>query len=170
MTLISVRKRRFLFTTFADVLESVFGHSPWIAEKAWNAHPFETIDDLHPKMMAVVRDAAHTDRLALIRARPDLANPAAVGGDLTEASSLEKLRDGLDQCTPEEIEHLQGLNRAYRDRFAFPFIMAVRGRTVADVLAGMTGRLANSPDPELDTALEEIGTIAHFRLLDIVRT
>ena len=60
------------------------------------------------------------------------------------------------------------LNDAYRARFGFPFIMAVKGKSKADILAAFHRRLANDADAETKTALAEIDRIAALRLKDIL--
>ena len=75
---------------------------------------------------------------------------------------------GLDQCTPEEFEAFQRLNGAYNARFGFPFIVAVKGLTRADILARMEARLANEPETEFAAAIEQIHRIAGFRLTDLM--
>ena len=60
------------------------------------------------------------------------------------------------------------LNDAYRAKFGFPFIMAVRGKSKADILAAFRTRLANDAGAETATALAEIDRIVALRLKDIL--
>jgi OHCU decarboxylase len=83
---------------------------------------------------------------------------------LTEASTSEQASAGLDRCTPAEFEKFQSLNTAYRRKFGFPFIMAVRDSTRADILAAFAKRLNHAPSVEFETALQEIHRIAALRL------
>jgi OHCU decarboxylase len=115
--------------------------------------------------MADCVDNASVERqLELIRAHPDLVGKAAVAGELTEDSSTEQASAGLDRCSPEEYERFEALNRAYRDKFGFPFVMAVRNSSRADILAAFGSRLDNHYDEEFETALAEIHKIAQLRL------
>ena len=111
--------------------------------------------------------ADRSAKLALIRAHPDLAGRLAIAGELTAASTSEQASAGLDHCTPEELARFQDLNQAYKARFDFPFIMAVKNRSRQEILAAFEARLANSPEQEFDTALAEIHKIALLRLLDL---
>src|SRR4051812_49370120 len=63
---------------FVRVFGSVFEHSPWIAEAAWEWRPFEELDELHWAMCQVVHGAGEEKQLALIRAHPDLVGRAAL--------------------------------------------------------------------------------------------
>jgi 2-oxo-4-hydroxy-4-carboxy-5-ureidoimidazoline decarboxylase len=74
-------------------------------------------------------------QLALIRAHPELAGRAAIRGDLTAASMSEQRRAGLSACTPPSSSACTSLNAAYRSRFGFPFVLAVKGHTPHSVIA-----------------------------------
>ena len=152
---------------FVAVFGGVFEHSPWVAERAFAAAPFASGEALHAAMSAVVDGAAAAEQEALIRAHPALAGRAAIG-TLTEASAGEQRGAGLDRCTPEEYERLQALNTAYRERFGFPFVLAVRGHTRHSIIEAMEARLRNTPAEERREALRQIRRIAAFRLEAII--
>jgi 2-oxo-4-hydroxy-4-carboxy-5-ureidoimidazoline decarboxylase len=114
--------------------------------------------------MAVVHDATPEERLALIRAHPELAGKAAVDGTLTEASAAEQASAGLDRLTQAEFDRFHALNAAYRDKFGFPFIICVRLTNKAGILAAMERRLGNDRDTEIAEALAQIGEIVRLRL------
>ena len=143
----------------------IYEHSPWVAEQV---EPLLTdTDDIEviARLMADCVDNASMERqLELIRAHPDLAGKAQIAGELTPHSSSEQASAGLDQCSAEEYEKFQRLNRKYRDKFGFPFIMAVRDSSRAEILAAFEVRLGNEPSTEFETALSEIHKIAALRL------
>ncbi|WP_339528216.1 2-oxo-4-hydroxy-4-carboxy-5-ureidoimidazoline decarboxylase, partial [Pseudomonas sp. EL_65y_Pfl2_R96] len=66
-----------------------------------------------------------------------------------------------------EFEDFHALNRAYRDRFGFPFIICVRRTDKAGILAAMRRRLSNDRDTEIESAIAEIGAIVRLRLEDL---
>ena len=148
---------------FVDLLGGVFEHSPWVAEGAWAARPFEFVEGLHRAMVAVVEEAGEK-QLELIRAHPDLAGKAARAGSLTAASSREQAGAGLDRLGEEEYERFHTLNDAYKEKFDFPFILAVKGHTKTSILEAFESRLPHSAQEERQTALAEIYKIARFRL------
>ena len=149
---------------FVLALADIFEHSPWVAEGAEGARPFASKETLLDAMIAVVLAAPHPEKLALIRAHPDLAGRLAVKGALTDASTSEQASVGLDQCTPEEFARFQSLNEAYKAKFGFPFVMAVRGKSRAEILDSFAQRLENDEAAEFDAALEQIAEIARLRL------
>jgi OHCU decarboxylase len=153
---------------FVELFGGVFEHAPWIAEQAFDAGPFHDIDALHGAMVEAMRRALRARQLALIRAHPDLAGRAASAGDLTAASSAEQTSAGLDRCTPEEFARFRELNDSYKRKFGFPFILAVKGKTRAEVLAAFERRLGNAPEAEFDEALDQIARIARLRLDELV--
>jgi 2-oxo-4-hydroxy-4-carboxy-5-ureidoimidazoline decarboxylase len=142
-------------------MSALFEHSPWVEARA-DARP--SSGDRHADLMAVVREAASEEQLALIRAHPELAGKAAIDGGLTEASAAEQASAGLDRLSPAEYERFHALNAAYRDKFGFPFIICVRLTDKAGILAAMERRLAGDRDTEIAAALDEIGKIVRLRL------
>jgi 2-oxo-4-hydroxy-4-carboxy-5-ureidoimidazoline decarboxylase len=154
---------------FVELFGGVFEHAPWVADEAFDARPFHTIEALHEAMIDAMRRAPREQQLALIRAHPDLAGRAAIAGELSAASSAEQAGAGLDQCTPAEFARFQKLNDRYKEKFRFPFILAVKGRSRAEILAAFEQRLDNPPEAEFDEALNQIARIARFRLEDLIR-
>jgi 2-oxo-4-hydroxy-4-carboxy-5-ureidoimidazoline decarboxylase len=149
--------------SFTAAIGWVFEHSPWVAERAWTARPFANVDSLHQAMVDQVERAAPEEQLALLRAHPDLGTRARV----SEASRAEQAGAGLTQLTPSEFELLTELNQAYRDKFGFPFLFAVKGSSKHDILAALANRSESSREEEYRVALDQVYRIARFRLQDI---
>ncbi len=145
----------------------IYEHSDWVARQAWRTGiPDDAVSALSvaPLLATQVDAADEAAQLALIRAHPDLAGRAAQAGELTEHSAREQAGAGLDRCTPAQFERLQQLNRAYTEKFGFPFVIAVTGLDVDGILAAMERRLDNDADQERRTAIAEIHKIARIRL------
>ncbi|MBT8108519.1 MAG: 2-oxo-4-hydroxy-4-carboxy-5-ureidoimidazoline decarboxylase [Gammaproteobacteria bacterium] len=143
----------------------IYEHSPWVAERvAPLAAGLEDTGRLAELMADCVDNADTEKQLTLIRAHPDLAGRAQVAGELTVDSTAEQASAGLDQCSRVEYEKFQALNDAYRQKFGFPFVMAVRGSSRAEILDAFSARLQNDYDEEFETALAEIHKIARLRL------
>jgi 2-oxo-4-hydroxy-4-carboxy-5-ureidoimidazoline decarboxylase len=146
--------------TFVATLGWVFEHSPWVAERAWSRRPFAGVEALHQAMSEQVIAALPEEQVALIRAHPDLGTRAR----MSSASSGEQAGAGLDHLTLEEYDQLHRLNSAYREKFGFPFIYAVKGSTRQDILRALEQRLSNDPAAEHAMALTQIYRIAQIRL------
>jgi 2-oxo-4-hydroxy-4-carboxy-5-ureidoimidazoline decarboxylase len=154
---------------FVGVLGEVFEHSPWVAERAWSRRPFESVDALHAAMVAAVRAAGPEAQLALVRAHPELAGREAADGTLTADSTSEQGRLGFTALTRAELERVARANAAYREKFGFPCIVALRlHATRESVIAEMERRAGNDRAAELAAALEQIGHITRGRLDKIV--
>ncbi|MDQ0199594.1 2-oxo-4-hydroxy-4-carboxy-5-ureidoimidazoline decarboxylase [Neobacillus ginsengisoli] len=149
---------------FTKALGWVFEHSPWVAERAWVKQPFLTVNDLHHVMKNVVEQSSIEEKLALLRAHPDLAGRV----QMADASIKEQAGAGLDRLSKEEHEEFLSLNETYTRKFGFPFIMAVKGQNKESIRASLKERVNNSPDNELKESLNQIYKIAFFRLEDFI--
>ena len=153
---------------FTAALGFAFEHSPWVVERAHAAAPFEGLEALCQATLAVLEAASPAERLALIRAHPELAGKAAIARTLTAESLGEQASAGLDRLTPDEFARFHQLNAAYAARFSFPFIICVRLNDKASILAAMQRRLSNTAEEEIAEAIAQIGLISRLRLLDAV--
>ena len=148
---------------FVGRLGGIYEHSPWVAERAFASRPFASVAALHAAMQDAMLSASPEEQMALIRAHPELLGKLEAA-QLTESSRSEQAGAGLDRCTPEQKARMQALNQEYREKFGFPFIVAVKGLDWGGIIARIGPRLAQARDAEVATALSEIGRIARFRL------
>lgn len=159
---------------FVEAVGWAFEHSPWVAERAWAQRPFASLDALHDTMARIVASATYDEQIAVLRAHPDLGtvrlkpDPTGASG-ISDASAHEQAGAGLDALTREESDRLQALNTAYREKFGFPFLYAVKSSTTPDVLSALERRLPSTRDIEHQEALRQVYRIARFRLEDVVR-
>jgi 2-oxo-4-hydroxy-4-carboxy-5-ureidoimidazoline decarboxylase len=149
---------------FVAALGEIYEHTPAIAAQAWNQQPFTDVTELHQTMMAVVQSMSLAEQDALIQAHPDLGSKAK----MAIASVQEQAGAGLNQLSPAEFERFQTLNQAYKTKFGFPFIVAVKNHTKASILEAFEQRLKNSLAAEREQALNQIFQIAQFRLLALM--
>lgn len=151
---------------FADIYE----HSAWVAERVWAkglTDKMDEVENLHAAMVDTLSEASRGAQLALIRAHPDLAGKAALRGELTDASTSEQAGAGLDTLTADEMTRFTELNDAYKAKFDFPFIKAVKKSNKMEILAAFEERLPNTPEQEFEAAIAEINKIALFRLMEL---
>ncbi len=151
-------------SAFGDIAE----HSPWVAEKAAAARPFADRAHMIASFAAGLQSAAEVAKLALLRAHPDLAGKAALAGELTDDSTREQAGAGLDTLSEDEFARFTRLNDAYKAKFEFPFIFAVKGADKFHILEEFEHRLDNSRDIEFDTACAQVCRILRFRIEDQV--
>ncbi len=81
---------------FNTVFGRVFEHSPWIAERALAKRPFQSRGAMHRAMCDVVEQASLEEKIALLRAHPELAGKVGRSGTLTPDSTLVHVRAGVD--------------------------------------------------------------------------
>ena len=153
--------------SFIAALGDIYEHSPWVAERTYDQGldaAADSVAGLHERMSAQMLNADTDLQLALINAHPDLAGKAAVRGELTEASTAEQSGAGIHLCSASEFARFTELNLAYKAKFNFPFIMAVKGSNRHQILSAFEERIHNEAETEFSRALAEINKIALFRL------
>jgi 2-oxo-4-hydroxy-4-carboxy-5-ureidoimidazoline decarboxylase len=146
---------------FTEAIGSIFEHTPEIAAEAWRSQPFADVPNLHQVMAEIVLKMSDDAQLKLICAHPDLGSKFK----MAEASAQEQSTVGLDHLSASEYDRFQYLNQAYKDKFAFPFIIAVRNHTKDSILTAFEQRLLNDLEAEKKQAIAEITEIARWRLI-----
>lgn len=156
---------------FVKRFGSIFEHSPWVAERVYDAQNVEDTnaqdwraEGLHNDMCTVFDKASQEERLGVLRAHPDLAGKLAQAKRLTAASTAEQASAGLDMLTDEERAMFTALNTDYVAKFAFPFIICVRDYDKAGILEAFQKRLKGTRDAEFQIACAEVKRIAWHRL------
>jgi 2-oxo-4-hydroxy-4-carboxy-5-ureidoimidazoline decarboxylase len=148
------------FHQFMEITGSIFEHSPWIAEQAEGLKPFHSLYHLHQEMVNIVKNSSLEQKLALIKAHPNLGDRVAMTADSIE----EQKGAGLQNLTPLEYNQLITMNQRYMEKFSFPFILAVRGKNKQQIYESIEERINHSKEVEFETALTEIFKIALLRL------
>ncbi|MDG1377432.1 MAG: allantoinase PuuE [Yoonia sp.] len=156
---------------FVALYGSVFEHSPWIAERAFDlelspAH--DTATGLHNALARMFRSASEEERLGVLLAHPDLAGKLAAAKRLTKESTAEQAGAGLDALTDDERAGFIAMNAQYMEKFGFPFIIAVRDHTKASIMAAFAQRISHDRPTEFANACRQVERIAEFRLKDLL--
>lgn len=140
---------------------------------------------LFDEIKKYVDEGGREKQLELLRSHPDLclkldppassstANDDVVAGDdsaaeITQESRQEQGRAGLSTLTAEERTKFHELNNKYKERFEFPFILAVRNASKYTVLSALEGRVNSSVEEEISCALSQVHKIAWMRLIQKV--
>ena len=156
---------------FVKRFGGVFEHSAWIAERAFDGElgpAHDTAVGLHSALACQFRLASEEERLAVLRAHPDLAGKIATAKRLTAESTSEQASAGLDALSDSERDKFNDLNERYANKFGFPFIIAVRGLDKRQILDAFESRNANDRDEEFATACTEVERIARLRLDELL--
>jgi 2-oxo-4-hydroxy-4-carboxy-5-ureidoimidazoline decarboxylase len=153
---------------FVETFGDIFENSPWVAEKGWEARPFDSIDDVHAEMFAVVDSASDEEKIEFLNQHPMLAGKEAQAGTMTESSVAEQASAGLNALSAEEMATLSEGNAAYMQKFGFPFMIFVRGHTKDGIFFYLDRRLLNDPDEELENAMTQVYGITRDRVRRVV--
>jgi 2-oxo-4-hydroxy-4-carboxy-5-ureidoimidazoline decarboxylase len=149
---------------FVQKFGGIFENSPWVAEKAWEKRPFANLDDMHAAMVAAAKYAPAAMQLALLQSHPDLAGKEAQAGTMTASSVAEQASAGLNALSHAEMVQISDLNAAYKKKFGFPFIIAVRMHTKEGILFEFNRRLQNDTQTEFANDLQNVYIITRLRL------
>jgi OHCU decarboxylase len=150
-------------TEFTEVFGNIFENASWIAEKLYMQKPFKNFNDLSNKMISIFENINNQNKLKILNSHPDLADKAKIGS-LTPDSNKEQSNIGLDQCTEEELNEFKNLNLEYKNKFGFPFIIAVKGKNKLEILVNFKKRLLSNKKTEFGEAVKEVKQIVSLRL------
>jgi len=156
---------------FVEKFGSIFEHSPWIAERAYDLELGSAHDcaaGVHNALCRVFRVASQEERLGVLMAHPDLAGKLAQANRLTAESTHEQSSAGLDALTDDEHETFTALNTRYVAKHGFPFIIAVRDHDKESIRTAFLTRVANDSAAEFAEACRQVERIAEFRLRDML--
>jgi 2-oxo-4-hydroxy-4-carboxy-5-ureidoimidazoline decarboxylase len=155
---------------FVEKFGGIFENSPWVAEQAWDHRPFRDVDAMHDAMVSVAALAPAPQQLALLQSHPDLAGKEAQAGAMTASSVAEQAGAGLDALSQDEMAQIAELNAAYKRKFGFPFIIAVRMHTKEGILFEFRRRLRNDTVTEYANDLQNVYTITRLRLAKLLES
>ena len=166
---LKIMSKNYKLDKVINLLKSIYEHSQWVPERLFSGDLNEIMDKKHlqKKMQEIVDNASKKEKLNLIKSHPELGNKLQKSDDLTKFSKDEQKSAGLDQCSEEEFEILNYLNTKYRDKFNFPFIIAVKGLSKNEIINEMRKRVSNTKEKEFKTAILEIHKIAKIRIQEI---
>jgi len=153
-------------TEFTEVFGNIFENASWIAEILYKQKPFKNFQDLSKKMISIFESVDSQNKLKILNSHPDLADKTKIYS-LTSDSKLEQSNAGLEQCTEEEFNEFKNLNTEYREKFRFPFIVAVKGKNKSEILVNFKKRLLSDKLIEFNEAVEQVKQIASLRLKDL---
>lgn len=153
---------------FVEKFGGIFEKSPWVAEQAWDKRPFSNVDAMHAAMVEVAKFAPAPRQLALLQSHPDLAGKEAQAGAMTASSVTEQASAGLNALSKDEMTQISDLNAAYKRKFGFPFIIAVRMHTKEGIFFEFRRRLQNDTATEYANDLQNVSAITRLRLAKLL--
>jgi len=155
-------------TQFTEVFGNIFENANWIAKKLYEQKPFKNFQDLSKKMIYIFETADNEDKLKILNSHPDLADKTKIGS-LTPDSNKEQNSAGLNQCTEEEFNQFKNLNSEYKNKFGFPFIIAVKKKKKSEILLNFEKRVLSNKKAEFHEGTTQVMQIANLRLEELKR-
>ena len=156
-------------TEFTEVFGNIFENASWIAVRLYKQKPFYNFNNLREKMISIFEESDNQSKLKILNSHPDLANKTKISS-LTPDSNKEQVSAGLDQCTEKEFNEFKELNLKYKNKFGFPFILAVKGKNKLEILNNFKKRILSNKEIEFNEAIKQVKKIANLRLSDLKST
>lgn len=156
-------------TVYMNNFSPLFNKDAWVLAESSQKRPFTGFVDMFESMSKTIDSSDKDKQLSLIKDHPDLACPEARQGDIPVSSQEEQKKSGLNSCTAEEAKKLNQLNKAYHDKFGFPFLLAVKGYNKNDIFIEFEDRLKNTPELEFKVAMQQYKKVLLLRMLDLVK-
>ncbi len=157
---------------FMAILGGIYEKTPWVAEQYWqsfvhNQEKWDNFAETNAEMQKIVKNSDASLRLKILQSHPELVGKLALAGKLTAESTREQAGAGLNQCSPDEFQEFQTLNSQYNEKFGFPFIVAVSGKSRLEILQIFKSRVNNDYDAEFQEAMAQVYKIAEIRLKQV---
>lgn len=154
---------------YEQSLDKIFEKAPWAIKQAGQKRPYKGFVDMYEGIIGTVKGANYETQLALIQSHPDLACKGIRGANIAQHSQNEQSGAGLNECTQQEADLLKNLNKQYKQKFGFPFMLAVKGYNKAEIIDQFQKRINNNKQQEFDTALQQVYKVIMWRLLDTAK-
>ena len=148
---------------FTEVFGNIFENAAWIAEKLYEQKPFKNFQELSEKIISIFENCDQQNKFKILNSHPDLADKTKISS-LTPDSNKEQVNAKLDQCTKDEYNEFKNLNLKYKNKFGFPFIIAVKEKNKLEILESFKKRIILSKETEFNEAIKQVKKIASFRL------
>lgn len=149
--------------TAAALILPFIERAPSLAMRIAKDRPFEHAEMLADQIAAAVHSLDDAAAIELFLGHPELA-PADPGA-MTDASQSEQGRLALNMpnCATTALAEL---NAAYRERFGFPFIIALHEHSnLASVLSAFRQRCQSSKAEEIIENKQQICLVSRARVL-----
>lgn len=153
-----------------EVFKNVVELWPEAATVVSARHPFNSSAELISCFYQYLDSITVDTKVSILRSHPDLAGKLLDENKLSSESANEQTSAGLDQLTSDQKQELKNLNKEYKKKFDFPFVICVRQSNKFEViLQALNQRLNNPRDVEIDNAINEVKKISEIRVLDILQ-
>ncbi|XP_045763409.1 2-oxo-4-hydroxy-4-carboxy-5-ureidoimidazoline decarboxylase-like [Maniola jurtina] len=153
---------------FEWVFRNVIELRPAAAACVREQRPFTDASDLCAAFHKYLDELSVECKLQVLKSHPDLAGRLAAEGELTQESTEEQRKAGLNELTVEQKAVMDSRNERYKKKFGFPFIICARENKIQSIIEGLNTRYNNILEQEIQIGIHEVKKICKLRILDIV--
>ena len=93
---------------------------------------------------------------------------ASTCASMTASSVAEQASAGLNALSKDEMSKMSGFNATYKEKFGFPFIIAVRMYSKEGIFFEFRRRLQNDTATEYANDLQNVFAITRLRLAKLL--
>ena len=144
------------------------GSSSW-AQQVVKDRPYQSLDELIASANGIWLSLNPGDWLEAFRSHPKIGEKKAaeaVSEQSRQWSGQEQA--GVSNASPETVNSLATLNRAYEQKFGFIFIICATGKTPEEMSSALRERLEHDAEAELPIAAAEQSRITELRLKKLI--
>jgi 2-oxo-4-hydroxy-4-carboxy-5-ureidoimidazoline decarboxylase len=145
-----------------DRLLEVCSSTVW-AQRVLAGGPFHDVDALLDHADRVLAELSDDEIDAALEGHP------RIGGPVDNPSSARE-QAGMAEADDDVRAELAAKNRMYEGKFGYVYLVCASGRSAEELLAILTGRLANDPETERRVLRAELMKISRLRLRRLLST
>eukprot|EP00041_Stephanoeca_diplocostata_P006267 m.79421 g.79421 ORF g.79421 m.79421 type:complete len:180 (-) comp16270_c0_seq4:203-742(-) len=154
---------------FEALTALLFEHSPVLAEALRFKRPFTSAEHVIDEAEKILCEESEEEtQITILSSHPLIGASATNMSAASQAEQQASSNGEEDAETRAVLARLNILNKAYSDKFGFPFIVFVNGRSKAEIVPVFEQRLQGTRADELRTACTDYIAIARSRLAKVV--
>lgn len=151
-------------TAAHDALQKCCASPAWI-EQMLARRPFVDDAAVESSATSIWNKLNREEWLAAFAAHPKIGDPASLRAKYANTSHwANNEQAGVAAATEQTLQELAEYNQRYEQQFGYIFIVCATGKSAAEMLALLQGRIGNDPTTELHTAAAEQLKITLLRL------
>ncbi|GAB4036546.1 2-oxo-4-hydroxy-4-carboxy-5-ureidoimidazoline decarboxylase [Spirosoma gilvum] len=146
------------------ILTTCCGSSVWVDEMV-NIFPVESREALFEQAEIIWFACSEKDWKEAFEHHPKIGDINSLRAKFANTRTLASgEQSGVAGASQEVLEQLAEGNRLYEEKFGYIFIVCATGKSAEEMLEILESRLPNSPDEEIQIAMQEQNKITKIRL------
>lgn len=147
-----------------EELTKCCGSTKWVNSMC-TIFPVADINELLKEAEAIWQDCNEKDWKEAFTHHPKIGDLTALHERFASTSQwAEGEQEGIKHTTDQVLEAFAESNAAYEEKFGYIFIVCASGMLAEEMLSLLTLRMLNTPEDEIQIAMEEQNKITLLRL------